>query len=107
MAVMSSSLPVLVLRLAAVASSVLAALGQSVRGATETAVAAAEYPMTTVPTNPNSNLAIAALVASAVVVPAMGIGAMLAAKEKGWWGACCLISGLITLLWAYCAYLAL
>merc|ERR1719373_746977 len=96
-----------IFRIALLMCSVIVALGQSVRGAAETAVAAAEYPMKTVPTNPNSNLAICSLIASAVVVPALGIGIMLAAKEKGWWGACCLISGLITLLWAFCAYLAL
>merc|ERR1719373_294036 len=86
-----------VLRAALLLCSAVAALGQSVRGAAEVAVEAAEFPMKTVPTNPNSDLAIFSMLAAAVVVPAAGIGIMLWAKEKGWWGACALISGLITL----------
>mmetsp|Transcript_47432 Transcript_47432/g.120126 ORF Transcript_47432/g.120126 Transcript_47432/m.120126 type:complete len:98 (-) Transcript_47432:75-368(-) len=87
--------------------SALVALGQELRGAAEgvVAVAAAEYPMKEVPTDPTSGLAIASL-ACAIVAPIAGIGIMLYLKEKGWWGACGLIGGVIMIFWVYTAYLA-
>merc|ERR1712190_94057 len=104
MAFGSSSLP---LQAVFLACSAVAALAQSVRGTVEkAAVQAAEYPMTTVPTNPNSTLAMASML-SAVLIPFAAIGVMLVLKEKAWWGACYLIGGLITLVWLYCAYIAL
>mmetsp|Transcript_91654 Transcript_91654/g.263765 ORF Transcript_91654/g.263765 Transcript_91654/m.263765 type:complete len:99 (-) Transcript_91654:149-445(-) len=78
------------------------AAAQSVRGAEK----AAEYPMQEVPTNQNSDLAIASMV-SAIVVPFVALVIMMWLKEKAWWGACYLIGGMITLLWVYCAYIAL
>eukprot|EP00428_Durinskia_dybowskii_P027354 CAMPEP_0170242076 /NCGR_PEP_ID=MMETSP0116_2-20130129/20809_1 /TAXON_ID=400756 /ORGANISM="Durinskia baltica, Strain CSIRO CS-38" /LENGTH=156 /DNA_ID=CAMNT_0010492921 /DNA_START=81 /DNA_END=547 /DNA_ORIENTATION=- len=78
-----------VLLLCAAATSV----AQSMRGAAEAGItAAAEYPMTKVPTNQNSGLAIASMV-SAIVVPFVALVIMMWLKEKAWWGACYLIGG--------------
>jgi len=84
--------------------SAAVALAQELRGAVET-VAAASYPMKEVPTDPTTGLALAAL-ASAIVAPIVAVGVMLYLKEKGWWGGCALISGLIMIAWVFTAYLA-
>mmetsp|Transcript_33054 Transcript_33054/g.95091 ORF Transcript_33054/g.95091 Transcript_33054/m.95091 type:complete len:98 (+) Transcript_33054:75-368(+) len=95
------------MRILLLVCSAAIALAQELRGAAEgvVAVAAAEFPMKEVPTDPTSGLAIASL-ACAIVAPIVGIGIMLYLKEKGWWGGCALISGLIMIAWVFTAYLA-
>lgn len=93
----------LLARLVLLLSSAAMALAQSVRGA---AVAASEYPMRYVPTNPHSDLAIASMIA-AVAVPVVAFGVMCWLKERAWYGAFYPIGGLIFLMWLCCAGIAL